>query len=313
MLRVRGDSLSSPATAARVRLPGPLDVPASLASLGIWGDDGIDRWDGTTLVRTLRGPQGPVPHLLRSVGNLAAPVVEVEVTQPEALAAARAAASSIFLNDGPALATLLEGDPRVAALEARHPGLRPTLQPDLLTAVIRSISAQQVNLRWAATTRRRLAEAFGTRHVIATVEVYSLEAERLAGADPAAIRALQFTTRKAEYIVVAAQAIASGTLRLDQLRDLPDDEVVARLVAIRGLGVWTAEWLLARTLGRPRVVGGDLGVRKAVGLVYGLGELPPESTVRAATAHWGAAAAMAQTLALHALLDRDLERRARRD
>lgn len=278
----------------------------------MWGDDGIDRWDGATLVRTLREGQRPLPYLLRSVGTRAAPAVEVEVTQPAALASAVAAATSLFISDGPALRALLRADPRVATQDARHPGLRPTLQPDLLTAVIRSISAQQVNLRWAATTRRRLAEAFGTRHGIATTEVYSLDADRLAAADPAAIRALQFTTRKAEYIVGAAQAIASGALLLERLRELPDEEVVARIMAVRGLGLWTAEWLLARTLGRPRVVAGDLGVRKAVGLVYGLGELPPESAVRATTAHWGAAAAMAQTLVLHALLDRDLERRAGR-
>ncbi|GAC1343870.1 MAG: hypothetical protein NVSMB29_16990 [Candidatus Dormibacteria bacterium] len=297
---------------ARVALPGPLDVPASLASLGLWGDDGIDRWDGTTLVRTLRRATGSVPYLLRSVGSPAAPMVEVEVTRPDGLPAARAAAASLFITDSSALTRLMRVDPLIAAQDARHPGLRPTLQPDLLTAVVRSISAQQVNLRWAATTRRRLAEAFGTRHQIAGTEVYSLEADRLAGTPPAAIRSLQFTTRKAEYIVAAAEELAAGRLRVEELRTLPDDEVVSRLVAVRGLGVWTAEWLLARTLGRPRVVAGDLGVRKAVGLVYGVGELPTESAVRAATAHWGTAAAMAQTLVLHALLDRDLERRARR-
>ncbi|MFN2451677.1 MAG: DNA-3-methyladenine glycosylase [Candidatus Dormibacteria bacterium] len=292
-----------------MHLPGPLNVPASLASLGIWGDDGIDRWDGSTLVRTVRGPASPLPYRLRSVGALASPVVEVEVSDTASLPRAVAAAAALFISDGVALARLLRVDPLVAEQEARHPGLRPTLQPDLLTALVRSISAQQVNLRWAATTRRRLAEAFGTRHDIAGTEVYSLDPDRLAAADPAAIRALQFTTRKAEYIVVAAQAVASGRLRLDELSTLPDTEVVARLVALRGLGVWSAEWLLARTLGRPCVVAGDLGVRKAVGLVYGIGALPAERLVRSTTAHWGAAAAMAQTLILHALLDRDRQRR----
>jgi DNA-3-methyladenine glycosylase II len=81
---------------------------------------------------------------------------------------------------------------------------------------------------------------------------------------------------------------------------LPDDEVIARIVAIRGLGVWTAEWILARTLGRPRVSASDLGVRKAVGKAYFEGRMPSPDEVRAATAHWGAAAAFGQELLLHA-------------
>jgi len=74
---------------------------------------------------------------------------------------------------------------------------------------------------------------------------------------------------------------------------------VARLVAFQGIGRWTAEWLLARTLGRPRVVAGDLGVRKAVGVAYLDGRMPSEAEVRTVTRHWGAAAEMAQQLLLH--------------
>jgi DNA-3-methyladenine glycosylase II len=93
---------------------------------------------------------------------------------------------------------------------------------------------------------------------------------------------------------------------------MTDDEVIATITSVRGLGVWSAEWTLARTLGRPRVSAGDLGVRKAVGKVYftlaaprGLGhpldgKLPSPDEVRQATAHWGDAAAFAQEFLLHA-------------
>ena len=74
---------------------------------------------------------------------------------------------------------------------------------------------------------------------------------------------------------------------------------MARLVVFPGIGRWTAEWLLARTLGRPRVVAGDLGVRKAVGAAYLEGRMPSEAEVRAVTAHWGPAAGVAQQLLLH--------------
>ena len=167
--------------------------------------------------------------------------------------------------------------------------------------MIRCISSQQVNLRWAVTTRRRLAETFGQRHEVDGHVVYSLDPEPIATAAWEQIRALQFTTTKSKSIVAAAQALVDGHVTLDELRQLADEEVIARLITIRGIGLWSAEWVLARTLGRPRVVAGDLGVRKAVGLAYLGGTLPSEAQVRAATAHWGASAGTAQSLLLHAL------------
>jgi DNA-3-methyladenine glycosylase II len=156
-------------------------------------------------------------------------------------------------------------------------------------------------LRWAATTRRRLAEAFGRLHRLGAHLIYSLEAERLAEASVAELRALQFTTRKAEYITSLARAVARGSLDLAALAVQSDAEVMARLIAVRGIGRWTAEWFLARVLGRPCVAAGDLGVRKAVGVAYLQGRLPSETEVRELTAHWGAAAGVAQQLLLHAL------------
>jgi len=145
--------------------------------------------------------------------------------------------------------------------------------------------------------------------------VYSLNPTRIAAVDVVEIRALQFTTRKAEYIVGVAKEIASGKLAADQLAPLSDGEVIDRLSSLRGVGRWTAEWVLARLLGRPRVVAGDLGVRKAVGLAYlptpddrGLA-LPSEVEVRAVTAHWGPSAGVAQALMLHGLVEGMLEAR----
>src|SRR5262249_32979884 len=149
--------------------------------------------------------------------------------------------------------------------------------------------------------RRRLAEAFGKPHRVGGHLVYSLSARRVAAASVSEIRALQFTTRKAEYVISVAEAIASGQLDAEHLATLPDEEVIARMVQLRGIGRWTAEWILARALGRPCVVAGDLGVRKAIGQAYLNVPLPPEAEVRQATAHWGTAAGVAQALLLQSL------------
>ena len=280
-----------------------MDVAASLEMFWRAGDDGIDRWDGATLVRTLQLDGRVAAYAVTTRGTVAAPRVAVATDHADDLQAVTQLVRRTFVADEAALARLRAIDPVIAALDERYPGLRPVRQFDLLGALVRSISAQQVNLEFATVTRRRLAEAFGRRYEVNGFQAWRLDATVLAGLRVADIRALQFSSRKAEYIIGAAQAIAAGEISLPLLEGLPDDEVISRLTALRGVGLWTAEWLLARTLGRPRVVAGDLGVRKAIGLLYRDGALPSEAQVREATARWGAAASIAQGLALHALAE----------
>lgn len=293
---------SSPHSAKTFDVPltGPIDIPASLDPLRRWGDDGIDRWDGSHLVRTVTLDGRGVAFCCTPSGTRESPVLRTTVEDANVADSIAEVVRHTFIQAPAEFRDLVHHDPLIARLDARYPGHRQYQQPDLLAALVRAISAQQVNLTWAAVTRRRLGEALGERHEVANHAVYRLDPERLAGASVKEIRALQFTTRKAEYIIGAANAIASGQISLARLRELPDEEIIARLTAIRGIGVWTAEWILARSLGRPRVVAGDLGVRKAVGLAY-LGEpLPPESRVREVTAHWGLSATVAQSLLLEA-------------
>ena len=116
-------------------------------------------------------------------------------------------------------------------------------------------------------------------------KVYTLDPGRLASASFRTIRDLQFTTRKAETLVEIGVRMKSGDLNGGR-ELLDDEEVMTRLVLIRGVGAWTAEWVLARSLDCPRVVAGDLAVRKAVGLTNLGKPLASEREVRAVTAHW---------------------------
>jgi DNA-3-methyladenine glycosylase II len=282
---------------ATVPLPAPLDVDASLALFRRSGDDLIDRWDGARLVRTLAIDGQPVAYWCEAVGSIDAPAFTV------APASLRHVAQHTFFPAPSSWPDLLARDPILRTLDQRFPGVRQPRQYDLFGALVRCISAQQVNLRWAVTTRRRLAERFGERHTIDGHVVYSLDPRSIATLPPSEIRALQFTTKKAEFIVAVAQAIARGGLSISELERLEDEQVVQRLTAIRGLGRWSAEWILARTLGRPTVVAGDLGVRKAVGLAYLNDPLPSEADVRRATQHWQDSAGVAQALLLHALVE----------
>jgi DNA-3-methyladenine glycosylase II len=286
-----------------VAFAAPLDLALSLAPLGRAGDDLIDRFDGQRALRTLKlaPTYEPLAYAAEVTDRPDHPSLTVHITADHADRiddVARTVAASLLTERG-ALAHLAVTDAAVAHLWRRYPGIVPVLYRDPFTALIRSISAQQVNLGWAATVRSRLAQRYGKRHVLGGWEVWTLHPEPLANARLEDLRALQLTTAKAQSVIEVACAAQAGELRLSDLDAMDDERLIAHLSGLRGIGRWSAEWFLARTLGRPRVVAGDLGVRKAVGRLYDMAALPSELEVRRATAHWGAAATHAQALALH--------------
>jgi DNA-3-methyladenine glycosylase II len=298
----------------QVDLPAPLDIAGSLELFRRSGDDLIDRWDGSRLIRAVPvGPAEWVPFAATACGSIAVPAFNVVVDDPTRVERIRTEVATTFTDAPPGYTALLETDSVLRGLNEKFPGIRQIRQLDLFTALIRCISAQQVNLRWAVTTRRRLAENFGTRYCVGGTEVYSLDPRRIARVDPLQIRALQFTTSKSVSIVAVARRLVEEGLSSSTLLFLSDEDVLARLTSIKGIGRWSAEWVMARTLGRPCVVAGDLGVRKAVGLAYLDNPLPSEAEVRRATAHWGESAGVAQALLLTALGEGVLTKAWRRE
>jgi DNA-3-methyladenine glycosylase II len=186
-----------------------------------------------------------------------------------------------------AFATFALTDPVLERLVPALRGFRPPLVPDPFEALVTSITAQQISLRAAFSIRNRLIAAFGERHAVA--HAFPTR-ERLAAARPEEIVAVGFSRRKAEYVI----GLARSELDLDGLGLLPDEEVKTTLVSLPGLGEWTADWFLARHLGRPDAwPAGDLGLRKAVLHFYG-----DDTDVRAAGARFSRFA----NLAAHYLL-----------
>jgi len=155
------------------------------------------------------------------------------------------------------------GEEELAQLVVRFAGYRPTLAPDAFEMLVGAITAQQVSLFAALAIRNRLVERLGER----VGRVWAFPArERVAAASEEELFSLGFSRRKAEYVI----GLARSELDLSALGLLPDDEVKTQLTALRGLGEWTADWFLARYLGRPRAwPAGDLALRKAVRALYG--------------------------------------------
>ncbi len=165
----------------------------------------------------------------------------------------------------PAMAALIEriGKIDIATRLRRRSEERPA---DAYGALLRAIVGQQLSTKAARTIYRRVCELFdGT----------TPSPEQLLAAGEDDLRAAGLSGRKVEYIRDLASHVLSGELELDRLDQLPDQEVIEEIVAVRGLGQWTAEMFLLFHLERPDVLsGGDLGIRKAVQIEYGLDEMP---------------------------------------
>jgi DNA-3-methyladenine glycosylase II len=157
-----------------------------------------------------------------------------------------------------------------------------------------------VNLTFAFTLRARLVRRYGEAVTIDGETVHAFpEARALAGLRVTSLRAMQFSTRKAEYIRDVARAITAGRLDLGALATAPSAAVIETLTALRGLGRWTADWYLARCLGRGDACpAGDLAVRKVFDHHYGRGRTLSEEAIRHRARAWGEH----QSLAIHYLL-----------
>jgi DNA-3-methyladenine glycosylase II len=146
-------------------------------------------------------------------------------------------------------------------------------------ALVRSIVGQQLSTRAARAIYARLLEHFGGRT--------PTPAEVLAE-DPDELRAAAGLSRaKVSFLRSLAEHILDGSLELERLDELPDEEVIAALVAVRGLGAWSAHMFLMFHLQRPDVLPvGDLGIRRAAKIHYRLPALPVAAEVERIGEPW---------------------------
>jgi DNA-3-methyladenine glycosylase II len=159
-------------------------------------------------------------------------------------------------------------------LESRVRG-RPS---DAYGALLRAIVGQQLSVKAARSIYERFTGLFGGE---------TPTPEQLLETDTDALRAVGLSGAKAKYGRSLAEHVISGELELDRLEDLSDERVTAELVAVKGLGQWTADMFLIFHLGRPDVLPvGDLGVRRAIERLYGLEALPSAAEVEALGERW---------------------------
>ena len=134
--------------------------------------------------------------------------------------------------------------------------------PDVYGALVRSITGQQLSVKAAASIYNRLLERFDGR---------TPTPEQILADDPEELRiACGFSRAKVKYLRSLAEHVLSGELEIDRLSELPDEEVIRELTAVKGIGEWTAHMFLMFTLHRPDVLPvGDQGIKNAFRAAYG--------------------------------------------
>lgn len=155
-----------------------------------------------------------------------------------------------------------------------------TLKPyrDLFGALASSIISQQISRKAADSIKAKL---------IAGPCKGKLSPEAILAASEEELRAAGLSTSKRLSLVDLATHVESGALPLTKLRRLPDDEVITKLVPVRGIGVWTAQMFLMFSLGRPDVLPvDDYGLKSAIKKLYGHDDLPKKEAIQTLAEPW---------------------------
>jgi DNA-3-methyladenine glycosylase II len=206
---------------------------------------------------------------------------------------------------------LHRADPVLARLIDERPGFDPRawlaqLPPmDLYGALLFQITGQQLSVQATRRTIARIQALFGGD--------LPSPAELLR-ADPGELRGAGLSGRKVATLRDLAERLSDGRLNLDALSSLPDDELIAELTAIPGIGPWTVQGALILALQREDVVlPGDLALRKAVQAAYQLDHLPTPDEVVAIAERWRPYRSLATSYLFSAALDRRRPPSAARD
>lgn len=243
-----------------LRLPyrAPIDLSWTFDFLGAHVVPGLESYENGTYSRVISAPGGPA--IVSLVPADAAVLCRVRLHDPRDLVTVVAGVRRLLDLDADPVAVdaVLAADESLAPLVLKRPGLRSPGSIDGFETAVRTIVGQQISVRGARTVLGRIVTAYGSPAVEGEAWVRFPSADRLAGIDPAE---LPMPKARSRTIVALATAVAEGSLQLDPGADR--EATRAQLLAMPGIGPWTADYLRMRTMSDPDVLlAGDLVVRR---------------------------------------------------
>lgn len=284
-----------PHSSFEIRPPAPYSLERTAARLARL-PNGTDRYEGGQYRRLLFVDGGPLLVSLTQTAPPSRPRLRVGLEGAPARRKLSQEEARKHLERSLGVAApvqpfyrALGQDPLLGDAIRSFRGLRVQGPPDAWEALVGAVLSQQVNLVFAYSILRDLVESFGRRARIAGETWFAFpRPERLARETEARLRTFRLSSAKAATLLRLARAFRSGALSDAELRQQSDEEIVEGLIAIKGIGRWTAETTLVRGLDRPDAFpAGDLGVVKylAQGLL-GHSEPASEQTMRSFSEAW---------------------------
>jgi DNA-3-methyladenine glycosylase II len=269
----------------------------------------IDRWDGQCYRRALALGDSPVEVAVTQTGSPETPRLRVSVEGERAGPGTRPAVTAALERMLGLRLNLTEferfasHDDRLGPLARRFLGMKPPRFPTVFACLVNAIACQQVTLTTGVRLLGLLAGAHGLAVGGRDTPVHAFPRPNdLARMRPEELRSLGFSRQKARALIDVSGAIAEGCLDLEALASETDDAALDHLSRLRGVGRWTAEYVLLRGLGRVHIFpGDDVGARNNLLRWLGLtGPLDYEG-VRRTLNPWSAYGGL---IYFHLLLDR---------
>lgn len=183
---------------------------------------------------------------------------------------------------------IAEKDEILRPIVSKYKGYRIVGIPDLFESFTWAIIGQQINITFAYRLKRRLVETYGsTRHYGDKKIAVFPSAESIAKLNENDLRKLQISSRKAQYIIEIANMIANKEMTKDKLMGLDDESLEKELINIRGVGKWTAHYVMMRTFRRTNAFPiADVGIKRAFQHALGLETKPTVEQMQQYVKRW---------------------------
>jgi DNA-3-methyladenine glycosylase II len=161
---------------------------------------------------------------------------------------------------------LVKDDKLLGPLIKKYFGYRIIGQPDLFESLVWAVIGQQINLQFAYTLKQRFVEQFGEKHTMENKTYYLFPIPQVvSNLSDDDLLPLQFSRQKSKYVVLIARAFLSGAISKEKLRNLPFGEAKEKLMSLKGVGNWTANYALMKTFRHPAAFPlEDAGVHNAI-------------------------------------------------
>lgn len=247
-------------------------APPFSLELTVWAlrrrpDNEVDRWDGEAYRRALSIAGEFVEVAVTQTGRLEAPRLRVSVIgvrRAQGVESFVTAALNRMLGLQACLSkfySIAETDDRLWRLAQRFRGLKPPRFPSVFEAVANGIACQQITLALGIRVLNLLAETYGAAIEGSVLHAFPQPTD-LARRDVEELKRLKLSRQKAVALTELSYAIVERGLDLEDLATLDDNTAIDRLMQLRGVGRWTAEYILLRGLGRLHIFpGDDVGAR----------------------------------------------------